>query len=156
MLLLAFGTVVVLIAAGIAIVALARAQRKNQPTIPAGFAFSPPPAWAEQWVPSLSHSSVRSWVAPSFRSTILLMRSARRDNERVIAKPFETMSPITVCDGHPALYVHEALPGSKDVRDEIRSQWGTIALTAIYAYPAGSHPDPAAEASIRSSCPRRG
>jgi hypothetical protein len=65
------------------------------------------------------------------------------------------ISQTHICGHHAAVQITEHLPGGGSVRDSIVSLRGTILLTVTYAYPVGTSPDQAAEASIRSLCPQR-
>jgi hypothetical protein len=70
--------------------------------------------------------------------------------------PFFTAgSRITLCHGLPALLGHENAPFSMSIDEAVATQQRGSVAVASYTYPRFSPPDPAAEASIRSLCPRR-
>jgi hypothetical protein len=79
---------------------------------------------------------------------------AHRPLRQILDPFFTSYSDITICHGLPARFGKRRAWVSSNVEDEVAAQHaGSIAI-ASYTYARGFPPDPSAEASIRSICPK--
>jgi hypothetical protein len=128
----------------------------------AEWSFQPPRGWeaftlkGPFGLPGLP--GVRSWKAsfpPQLISLHVMPRRHLRNLEPMMFGPFfVAVRRITLCHGLPALLGHEQVPFAMSVDDSVATQQPGSAAIASYSYPRFLSPDPNAEASIRSLCPR--
>jgi hypothetical protein len=134
------------------------------PRIMAEWSFQPPRGWEAFTIrPPLGMPpipGVRSWrtsFPPQIISLHIMPQRHLSSLQPMAFGPFfNTVSRITLCHGLPALLGLGRPPFGSVVSDGVATQQhGSVAI-ASYSYPRFWSPDPNAEASIRSLCPRGG
>jgi hypothetical protein len=85
----------------------------------------------------------------------LTVMRARRPLRKTLDPFFTNTLTVTVCHGIQALFLQSRPPFGSVVNDAIEIRQGSMAAVARYFYPRSTPPDPRAEASLRSLCPRK-
>ena len=68
--------------------------------------------------------------------------------------PGEVRVPIRICGNHEAYYWPGVPMANKQTWDSVSASWNGKRYMAVYVRPTGSPANPAAEAAIRTLCPR--
>jgi hypothetical protein len=93
-------------------------------------------------------------MAPAQWMSLTVMR-ARRPLRETTDPFFTNVSTVTVCHGIRALFLQSRPPFGTGISDEIEIRENGMAAVARYSYPRGMTPDPRAETSLTSLCPRK-
>jgi hypothetical protein len=135
------------------------------PRLMAEWSFQPPRGWEAFTLegplrPPLP--GMRSWrtsFPPQIISLSVMSQrhlQSLRNFQMIMFGPFfVAVTRITLCHGLPGLLAHQRAPFGMSIDDSVAMQQPGSAATASYTYPRFSSPEPDAEASIRSLCPRR-
>jgi hypothetical protein len=68
---------------------------------------------------------------------------------------FTSVSTLTLCHGIRALFLQSRPPFGTSISDEIAMRENGMVAVARYSYSRGMAPDPRAEISLTSLCPRK-
>jgi hypothetical protein len=137
-------------------------QPAVSPQLMDAWSFHPPHGWVSFTIKgpfgqpgSPGRRSWRTSTPPQILSLNVMPARRPLDLQLIAGSFFTSSSHITLCRGLPALLNRERLPFGMSIKDSVATQQaGSIAI-ATYYYPRFFPPDPSAEASIRSLCPRR-
>jgi hypothetical protein len=130
------------------------------PSALSAWTFHPPKGWKEGALssgplifPTSSDERVWSTQFPPQMLTVTVMGASGPARDTVPF--FGKASTITVCRGLQGLFRHKHSLFETVSSDELEIRQDGIAAVARYSYTGGVSPDPQAEASLRSLCPRK-